>query len=70
MTGLMLLALLVVVVIAWLALLKAPGDQVPAVVTALTRAVVVLVLTYVALRLTGPEDISAVLQGALRYLRM
>ncbi|MFJ9634866.1 hypothetical protein ACIRU8_44970 [Streptomyces sp. NPDC101175] len=69
MTGLILAALIVVGGIGWLALRGAPGTQVPALVTTLTRAVVVLVLAYVALRLVSPEDIPAVLRDVLRYLR-
>jgi cytochrome bd-type quinol oxidase subunit 2 len=69
MTGLILAALFVVGGIAWLALRGTPGAQVPAVVATLTRAVVVLVLVYVALRLVSPEDIPVVLRDVLRYLR-
>ncbi|MER7759844.1 hypothetical protein [Streptomyces sp. NPDC097619] len=69
MTGLVLLALLVLGVIAWAALTKAPGDQIPAVTTSLTHGVVILVLAYVALRLAGPEEVPAVLRSVVRYLR-
>ncbi|MFJ5657312.1 hypothetical protein ACIQD5_28700 [Streptomyces microflavus] len=68
MTGLILVALLVVGAFGWLAL-ATPGAQVLAVATTLTRAVVGLVLAYVALRLSNPEDIPRILRDALRYSR-
>ncbi|MFF7172175.1 hypothetical protein [Streptomyces pseudovenezuelae] len=70
MTVLVLAALLVLWGIAHIALRGATGPQVSAVTTKLTRAVVVLVLAYVALRLAEPEDIKNVLQTALGYLRI
>lgn len=69
MTGLILVALLVVGAFGWLALRATSGAQVPAVATTLTRAVVGLVLAYVALRLSNPEDIPRILRDALRYSR-
>lgn len=69
MTGLMLLALIVLGVVAYLALSQAPDTDRPAIVHTLARAVVILVLAYVALRLVNPEDIPAILNAVLRYLK-
>ncbi|MET8038760.1 hypothetical protein [Streptomyces sp. NPDC005345] len=69
MTGLIFAALLVLGGIARHALRRTPEAQLPALVITLTRAVVVLVLTYAALRMAGPENVPAVLRAAMRYMK-
>lgn len=69
MNGLMLLALVILGVVAYLALSQASDTDRPVIVNTLARTVTVLVLAYVALRLVNPEDIPALLKALLRYLK-
>lgn len=69
MIALLLMALLVLALVVWRAMDKAAEADVTGIIRCALTAIVMLVLTYVALRVVPPEAVPEVLQAALKAFR-
>ncbi|MEU2554687.1 hypothetical protein ABZ589_23930 [Streptomyces sp. NPDC013313] len=63
------MALLVLALVVWRAMDKAAEADVTGIIRCALTAIVMLVLTYVALRVVPPEAVPEVLQAALKAFR-
>ncbi|MER5527754.1 hypothetical protein ABT075_24735 [Streptomyces sp. NPDC002677] len=69
MIALILLALLVVALVIWRAMDKAKEDEVAKIARFALTVIVVLVLTYVAIRVVPPDAVPELLRLALKALK-